>query len=107
MKIRLNSDGITLIEVIVSTAIIAILSIMLIVIMTAAFAGINTTHKRTTKAMNAAGQIESEHAKKAYTNSTASSVDMQVNTDAGIVTYSIDGLYTTDDTGTYTEFIPD
>ena len=108
MKTKLNrNSGLTLIEVIVSTALLAILSIMLVTIMAVATTAIKTTRERTSHAMAAAGQIEENKAEGSQ--SPASSTTGHLTITFGGNRYDVSGSYVfgVDGGVKYYEFVPD
>lgn len=98
------NKGLTLIEVIVSVALLAIVSIMLFTIMATALAAVKSTRTRTNHTAAAAAQIEKKHAE----NSSALS-DSSLTISFSGKQYEVSGSYISGCDGgiTYYEFVPD
>lgn len=100
-----NALGLTLIEVIVSIALLAIVAMILVTIMSESLTFITATHNRNTGGMSAASSMESAEA--ATPGAATSSFTITVN--GSTSTYSaVSGNYVTDSTSsvTYNEFVP-
>lgn len=108
MKLKLkNNSGLTLIEVIVSAALLAIISLMLVTIMAAAMTAVKTTRGRTSRAMAAAGQIEEKKAESSPASSSSGEEHLTITFDGRA--YYVSGSYVTGEDGgvKYYEFVPD
>jgi prepilin-type N-terminal cleavage/methylation domain-containing protein len=103
---RSSGRGLTLVEVIVSVALMAILSLMIVTVMTVCFSAVKTTRTRTNNANTAANQVEAKRANQT-TDTTESTFDVTFGTN----TYHVAGKYVNgSDTGNnikYKEFVPD
>lgn len=104
MKRDNKNAGLTLIEVIVSVALLAIVSVMLVTIMATAMNAVKSTRSRTNHAMSAAGQIETKKADSAVSG-TAGNLSITFGTSS----YSVSGAYVSGSDGgiKYYEFVPD
>ncbi|HEX2937765.1 MAG TPA: prepilin-type N-terminal cleavage/methylation domain-containing protein [Ruminiclostridium sp.] len=103
-KSRRFDKGLTLIEVIVSVALLAIVSLMLITITETAVVAVKATRTKTNNAMSAAAQVETKHAASS-TGGTSSSLTINF----GGNNYDVSGSYVSGQDGdvTYKEFVPD
>jgi type II secretory pathway pseudopilin PulG len=100
-----GGKGITLVEVVVSVALLAILSLMLVTFMITSLMAVKTTRGRTNNAMSAASQIESQRA--AGTADGGASSDLTIT--FGTSSYDVTGKYVSGSGSgvTYYEFVPD
>lgn len=108
MKTKLNKNsGLTLIEVMVSAALLAIVSIMLVTIMATAANAMKTTRGRTSRAMAAAGQIEEKKAESSQSSACAGKEHLTIT--FGGNSYDVPGSYVSGADGgvKYYEFVPD
>lgn len=99
-----GSAGMTLIEVVVSIALLAILSVMIVTVMTQALSALSETRRRTNAAMSAAGNIETKRAADSAKTAGTDTVAVTI----GGSTVTVSGKYVSDtESGiTYKEFVP-
>lgn len=98
-----NLRGLTLIEVVVSAALLAIVALVLVTVMLQALTSLKTTRDRTNNGMSAAAQMESKRAESA---SGSTSSDFKISFGNGAYTDSVGGTIVTDSENTYREFVP-
>lgn len=99
---KCDTRGLTLIEVVVSVALLAIVSLMLVTCISVSLGAVRTTRHRNNDADSAAGKIEAQRASSA--TGTSSSMTITFNG----TQYTVSGSYTTGNNGsiTYHEFVP-
>jgi prepilin-type N-terminal cleavage/methylation domain-containing protein len=95
-----GGQGMTLIEVVVSIALLAIVSVVLVSVMTEALSVLMATHKRSSAAMTVAASME---AARAASSANGASGYMIVNGSSVPGTYE---TVTNSDGVTYNEFVP-
>lgn len=99
-----NGRGLTLIEVVVSAALLAIVALILVTIMSQALTSLKITKDRTNNGMSAAAKMESDKAGN-VSGSTSSDFKIEFNGN----TDSVPGTTVTESESgvTYREFVPD
>lgn len=108
-RIRCGGRGMTLVEVVVSVALLAILSLMVVTALAASLTAVNTTRRRNNDAMAAVSAVETRRA--AGSSDSGGTVTIQNGTMTvtfGGIACEVSGSYICAKSGdvTYKEFVP-
>lgn len=102
-RIRHDRRGLSLIEVVVSAALLGIVSLLLATAITSTFAAVSLTRQRNNDTLTAANEVESKHAA-----SSAGSNSGTMTVSFSDVTCNVPGSYVDATSGnvTFKEFVP-